>query len=72
LPATHLELVNTAVEFATHGMYRGQVRFSTMLPKSNEKVGYTDCSDIPYEVTLSNNEDFVVDERSRKLQGAAP
>lgn len=68
LPATHLELDTNSEEFSTTGIFRGNVKFYTLLPKTNEKVMFTDCSNIPYEVKLSDPENFSVEDRSR--QGA--
>merc|ERR1712079_502016 len=65
LPATHLELDTNTEEFSTTGVFRGNVRFLTLLPKTNEKVLFTDCSNIPYEVKLSDPENFYVEDRSR-------
>jgi len=68
LPATHLELDTNSEEFSTTGVWRGNVKFYTLMPKTNEKVMFTDCSNIPYEVKLSDPENFYVEDRSR--QGA--
>jgi len=68
LPATHLELDTNSEEFSTTGVWRGNVKFFTLMPKTNEKVMFTDCSNIPYEVKLSDPENFYVEDRSR--QGA--
>jgi len=68
LPATHLELDSNSEEFSTTGVFRGNVKFYTLMPKTNEKVMFTDCSNIPYEVKLSDPENFYVEDRSR--QGA--
>jgi len=65
LPATHLELDTNTEEFSTTGVFRGNVKFFTLLPKTNEKVQFTDCSNIPYEVKLSDPENFFVEDRSR-------
>jgi len=65
LPATHLELDTNTEEFSTTGVWRGNVRFFTLLPKTNEKVLFTDCANIPYEVKLSDPENFFVEDRSR-------
>ncbi len=37
-----------------------------ILPETDEEVMFTDCSDIPYEVTLSDNVNFEVEGRARK------
>jgi len=68
LPATHLELDANSEEFSTTGIFRGNVKFYTLMPKTNEKVMFTDCANIPYEVKLSDPENFYVEDRSR--QGA--
>ena len=68
MPATHLELLSNSIEFSTRGYYRGNVAFSTLLPETNEKVVFSDCATIPYEVKLSNEEDFVVEDYSSKIQ----
>jgi len=68
LPATHIELDSNSEEFSTTGIFRGNVKFYTLMPKTNEKVMFTDCSNIPYEVKLSDPENFYVEDRSR--QGA--
>ena len=67
MPATHLELLSNSIEFSTRGYYRGNVAFSTLLPETNEKVVFSDCATIPYEVKLSNEEDFVVEDYSSKI-----
>ena len=66
MPATHLELDSNSEEFSTTGVFRGNVKFYTLMPKTNEKVMFTDCSNIPYEVKLSDPENFYVEDRSRK------
>ena len=38
-----------------------------ILPDTDEEVMFTDCSDIPYEVTLSDNVNFEVEGRARKF-----
>ena len=58
-------MLSSSVEFNTRGYWRGQVAFYTLLP-DNDKVMFSDCSYVPYEITLSNPENFVVDERSSK------
>lgn len=62
---THVQMLSSSVEFNTRGYWRGQVAFYTLLP-DNDKVMFSDCSYVPYEITLSNPENFVVDERSSK------
>ena len=64
LPPTHVELEAPNTEFSTHGIWRGNVKFFTLLPITNEKAMYTDCSTVPYEVKLSDSENFVVESRS--------
>ena len=38
----------------------------TMDPDTEEEVMYTDCADVPIEVTLSNNKDFTLLPQPRK------
>ena len=59
-------MLSNSVEFSTRGYWRGQIAFYTLLP-DNDKVMFSDCSYVPYEVTLSDPENFVVDERSSKI-----
>ena len=66
LPPTHVELEAPSTEFSTGGIWRGNVRFYTLLPETNEKRMYTDCSEVPYEVKLSDSENFEVESRSSK------
>lgn len=56
-------------EFHTGGQYRGSLKFYALLPNTMEKVMFTDCSNIPYEIKLSDSENFSVEYRS-KLGGA--
>jgi len=63
LAPTHVQMLSNSVEFSTRGYWRGQIAFYTLLP-DNDKVMFSDCSYVPYEVTLSDPENFVVDERS--------
>jgi hypothetical protein len=39
-----------------------------ILPNSDEEVMFSDCADIPYEVTLSDNVNFEVESRARKFK----
>lgn len=65
LPATHLELDIGMREFNSAGLFRMALKFFTLLPETNEKVMFTDCSNIPYEIKLSDEENFYVDSKSR-------
>ncbi len=66
LPATSMEIATQVVEFATHGSAKINLKMMTLLPESNKKVIFTDCSEVPYEVTLSDPENFEVEGRSSK------
>ncbi len=48
------------------------MKFFTLLPKTNEKVMFTDCANIPYEIKLSDPENFYVDDRSREYYETYP
>ena len=39
-----------------------------ILPNSDEEVLFSDCADIPYEVTLSDNINFEVESRASKCK----
>jgi len=40
------------------------LKFFAILPESDEEVMFSDCSDIPYDISLSDNENFEVTSRS--------
>lgn len=61
LPATHLELESSLVEVSSDNAYRGNVKIYTLLPETDEKVLFTDCSDVPFQVKVSDEEAFFVD-----------
>ena len=40
------------------------LKMTTFLPEDGEEVMYTSCSDVPYEIELSDTENFEVINRS--------
>ena len=71
LPPTHVELEAPQTEFSTGGIWRGNVKFYTLLPDTNEKRMFTDCSEVPYDIKLSDTENFEVESRSCKYLTAS-
>ena len=49
---------------STFSMY---MKMTTFLPEEGEEIMYTSCADIPYEIELSDTENFEVTERSSKF-----
>ena len=43
------------------------LKMTTFLPEEGEEIMYTSCSDIPYEIELSDTENFEVKERSSEF-----
>ena len=43
------------------------MKMTTFLPEEGEEIMYTSCSDIPYEIELSDTENFEITERSSEL-----
>ena len=43
------------------------LKMTTFLPEEGEEIMYTSCSDIPYEIELSDTENFEVTERSSEF-----
>lgn len=42
--------------------------FYTQDPDTEQEVMYTDCNDVPIEVTLSNNKDFTLLPQPSKMK----
>ena len=49
---------------STFSMY---MKMTTFLPEEGEEIMYTSCADIPYEIELSDTENFEVTERSSEF-----
>ena len=63
---TRLELPDYGVEWVVNQTVTIPLAFYTRDPDTGEEVIYTDCADVPFEVTLSNNKDFTLLPKHRK------
>ena len=63
---TRLELPDFAVEWVVNQTVTVPLAIYTLDPDTEEEVMYTDCADVPIEVTLSNNKDFTLLPQPRK------
>ena len=62
LPATHMEFKeNSAREMTTSSPLILGLKMLTFVPGSDDPVLYTDCSDVPIKVTLSDYKNFEVE-----------
>ena len=43
------------------------LKMTTFLPEEGEEVMFTNCADVPYEIKLSDEENFEVINRSSKF-----
>lgn len=68
LPVSSIALKESSVEIATHTPQTMALQMYAILPDTDEEVMFTDCSDIPYEVTLSDNVNFEVEGRAHRGQ----
>ena len=48
------------------------MKMTTFLPEEGEEVMFTSCTDVPYEIKLSDEENFEVINRSSKLNKQIP
>ena len=63
LPVSSIALKESSVEVATNSPHNIAIQMFAILPDSDEEVMFTDCADIPYEITLSDNINFEVESR---------
>jgi len=56
----------SSAEIATRSPHFVYLQFYAILPKTDEEVLFSDCADFPYDITLSDNENFEVKSRSGK------
>ena len=63
---TRLELPDFSVEWVVNQTVTVPLAIYTVDPDTEEEVMYTDCADVPIEVTLSNNKDFTLLPQPRK------
>jgi nuclear pore complex protein Nup210 len=68
LPVSSIALKESSVEFATGTPHTMALQMFAILPDSDEEILFTDCADIPYEVTLSDNINFEVTGRAERGQ----
>ena len=67
LPVTRLEFKrDLQVETATHTPITLSIRMMTHLDDESDEVMFTDCADVPFEITLSDNKNFEVENRYGK------
>ena len=71
LPNT-MKLVQAAVEWPVNQTITIPVAFYGEDPDTAEQVLYTDCTDINFQVTVSNTKDFVVQNKSIRGSNFAP
>ena len=57
---TRLELPEYGVEWVYNQTVTVPLAFYTLDPDTEQEVMFTDCADVPIEVTLSNNKDFTL------------
>ena len=57
---SRLELPEYGVEWVVNQTVTVPLAFYTTDPDTEQEVMYTDCADVPIEVTLSNNKDFTL------------
>jgi hypothetical protein len=43
------------------------LKMTTFLPEDGEEIMYTSCSEVPYEIELSDPENFMIINRSSKF-----
>ena len=53
-------------EHTAGSIFQMNLKMTTFLPDDGEEIMYTQCSDVPYEIKLSDNENFEVINRSSK------
>jgi hypothetical protein len=61
-----IALKEISVEVATHSPHSVPLQMFAILPDTDEEVMFSDCADIPFEVTLSDNINFEVESRTRE------
>lgn len=68
LPVTHMNFKpGMTVETATHTPITLAIQMKTFLEENDDPIMFTDCAEVPYQVTLSDNKNFEVVERYRKF-----
>ena len=67
LPPIRIEFVEKESEHVTGSLVPMHLKMTTFLPEEGEEVMFTSCTDVPYEIKLSDEENFEVINRSSKL-----
>ena len=68
LTPTSLSIPDYPVEWVANQTITIPVAIFTREPDSKEEIMYTDCADVNFEVTLSNNKDFSMQGKASKCQ----
>ena len=67
LPPIRIEFAEKEHEVATDSIIQLHLKMTTFLPVEGQEVMFTSCSDVPYEIKLSDEENFEVINRSSKI-----
>ena len=67
LPPIRIEFVEKESEHVTGSLVPMHLKMTTFLPEEGEEVMFTSCSDVPYEIKLSDEENFEVINRSSRF-----
>ena len=67
LPPIRIDFVEKEIEHTTDSLIQMHLKMTTFLPEEGEEVMFTNCADVPYEIKLSDEENFEVINRSSKF-----
>ena len=68
LAPTRLQIAEYNVEWVVNQTISIHLAIFTVDPDTKEEIMFSDCSDVNVEVTLSNNKDFVMKDKSSKFK----
>jgi len=66
LPPIRLEFTNQDHEYQAGNTVQIKLKMTTFLPEDGEEIMYTSCADVPYEIELSDKENFEIINRSNR------
>jgi len=70
LPPIRIDFVEKEIEHTTDSLIQMHLKMTTFLPEEGEEVMFTNCADVPYEIKLSDEENFEVINRSNRTNTA--
>ena len=59
-----MEFADSDYERIAGTQFPMHIKMTTFLPEDGEEIMYTSCSDVPYEIELSDTENFEIINRS--------